>query len=78
VRHNGEGFSYNVFDKKISTSAINANLTRFSPDEPLIALHTTDRTYARYLVSTFELLWKQSIPAEKRIQELLQEGPPQA
>jgi sugar-specific transcriptional regulator TrmB len=77
VRHLGEGFSYNVFDKKISISAINASLTRFSPDEPLSALYSEDRTYARYLISTFEMLWKQSIPAEERIQELLEQGPPQ-
>ena len=28
-----------------------------------------------YLVSTFELLWEQSIPAAQRIEELLKEGP---
>jgi sugar-specific transcriptional regulator TrmB len=79
VRHLGRpGFLYNVFDRKISISAINVELTRFSPDEPLTALYVDDPTYARYLISTFEMLWKQSVPAEKRIQELLAQGPPQA
>jgi hypothetical protein len=79
IRHFGkQGFLYTVFDGKISISAINAELTRFSLDEPIAALYVEDRTYARYLTSTFEMLWKQSIPAEERIQELLKEGPPQA
>jgi sugar-specific transcriptional regulator TrmB len=79
VRHFGEqGVMYNVFDRKISISGISAELARFSLDEPMAALYVEDRTYARYLTSTFELLWKQSIPAEERIQELLKEGPPQA
>lgn len=79
IRHFGkQGFLYTVFDRKISITAINAELTRFSLDEPIAALYVEDRTYARYLTSTFELLWKQSIPAEERIQELLKEGPPQA
>ncbi|MFZ0011097.1 MAG: helix-turn-helix domain-containing protein [Halobacteriota archaeon] len=79
IRHFGkQGFLYTVFDGKISITAINAELTRFSLDEPIAALYVEDRTYARYLTSTFELLWKQSIPAQERIQELLKEGPPQA
>jgi HTH-type transcriptional regulator, sugar sensing transcriptional regulator len=79
IRHFGkQGFLYTVFDRKISITAINAELTRFSLDEPIAALYVEDRTYARYLTSSFEMLWKQSIPAEERIQELLKEGPPQA
>lgn len=41
-------------------------------------LYTRDPVYADYLVSTFELLWKQSTPAEERIGELLKHGPLQA
>jgi sugar-specific transcriptional regulator TrmB len=79
IRHFGkQGFVYTVFDRKISISAINAELTRFSLDEPMKALYVEDRTYARYLTSTFETIWKQSIPAEERIQELLKQGPPKA
>ena len=66
IRHFGkQGFVYTVFDGKISISAINAELTRFSLDEPMKALYVEDRTYARYLTTTFEILWKQSIPAEE-------------
>jgi len=36
---------------------------------------TDDAAYAEYLTSTFELLWKQSIPAAQRIEELLKEEP---
>lgn len=71
-------FQYNVFDRKISISGRKAELTRFSLDEPLAALYVDDRTHTRYLTSTFEALWKQSIPAEERIQELLEQGPPRA
>ena len=56
---------YTVFDGKISISAINAELTRFSLDEPMKALYVEDRTYARYLTTTFEILWEQSLPAEE-------------
>jgi sugar-specific transcriptional regulator TrmB len=79
VRHFGEqGFLYNVFDRRISISAINAELNRFSLNEPMAALYTDDRTYANYLTSSFDTLWKQAIPAEERMQELLEQGPPQA
>ena len=39
---------------------------------------TDDSKYAQYLTVTFEMLWKQAVPAEKRIQDLLEQGPPQA
>lgn len=77
VRHFGNpGLAYNVFDSKISISAINAEITRFSPTEPIALLWTDDRAYAHYLTSTFETLWEQSVPAEERIQDLLKQGPP--
>ncbi|MGZ7162456.1 MAG: hypothetical protein ACXVI8_07380 [Halobacteriota archaeon] len=65
---------YNVFDRKISISGINAELTRFSLDEPLAALYVDDRTHAQYLTSMFEMLWKQATPAEGRMEELLEQG----
>ncbi|MGZ7169491.1 MAG: hypothetical protein ACXVI5_08025 [Halobacteriota archaeon] len=71
IRHSDQlGILYTVFDRRVSISAINAELTRFSLDEPLIALYTDDRTYAQYLISTFELLWEQATPIEERMQEL--------
>jgi len=70
-----QGIMFSVFDKKISTSAINADINRISLDALMSMLWTDDPTYAQYLMSTFELLWKQAIPAAQRIEELLKEGP---
>ncbi len=65
-----------VFDRKSSISAINYDMKEVSLAEPTMHLWTDDPTYAHYLISTFELLWKQAIPAAQRIEELLKEGPP--
>ena len=79
VRHIDEhGVMFVVFDRKISISAINAEVKRISLNEPVSGLWTDDPAYAQYLASTFEMVWRQSIPAEQRIQELLRQGPPQA
>ncbi len=80
VRHfdTYSGLLFCVFDGKIGMSAINvADLKRASLRELVSVLWSDDPTYAQYLASTFELLWQQSIPAEQRIQELLERGPPQ-
>ena len=66
---------YLLFDKKISITAINTDLKRVSLNEPVAALWTDDAIYAEVLTYTFELLWKQSIPAAQQIEELLKEGP---
>ncbi|HXY88502.1 MAG TPA: helix-turn-helix domain-containing protein [Candidatus Acidoferrales bacterium] len=71
------GVIFIVFDRKIACSAINFDIKRASLDEPIAGLQIDDPSYANYLVSTFELLWKQSVPAAQRIEELLREGPPQ-
>ena len=72
------GVLFFVFDEKICLSVINvADVKRVSLSELVSVLWTDDRAYAQYLTSTFELLWQQSIPAEQRIQELLEQGPPQ-
>ena len=68
------GILFFVFDKKISMSGINVDLKRVSLNEPISVLFTDDPAYANYLVSTFELLWEQSVPAAQRIEELLKEG----
>ena len=72
------GIMFSVFDRKISTSAINVDINRISLDAPIKMLWTDDPAYAEYLIATFELLWEQAIPAAQRIEELLKEGPPQA
>jgi len=71
------GIMYTVFDRKSAISAISADISHVSLNEPLSAIWTDDLTYADYLVSTFELLRRQSVPAAQRIEELLKEGPPQ-
>ena len=80
VRHIGQyrGILFGVIDKKICFNAISTDITRLTLDQPVSWLWTDDTTYAKYLVSSFELLWKQAIPAAQRIEELLKEGPPQA
>jgi HTH-type transcriptional regulator, sugar sensing transcriptional regulator len=80
VRHFDQysGLLFFVFDGKICMSAINvAGLKRASLSELVSVLWTDDPAYAQYLVSTFEMVWQQSIPAGERIQELLKQGPPQ-
>ena len=80
VRHFDKysGVLFCAFDGKISLSAINAaDLKSASLSQMVSVLWTDDPTYAQYLVSTFELLWQQSVPAEEWIQELLKQGPPQ-
>lgn len=71
-----------MYDRKHTLSAINLDLERvtkrFPLDELVAFLFTDDPTYVNPLVSTFELLWEQAIPAAQRIEELLKEGPPQA
>jgi sugar-specific transcriptional regulator TrmB len=79
VRHiDQHGITFVVFDRKISISAINAEVNRISLSAPVSGLWTDDPAYAQYLASTFEMLWNQAIDAEERIQQLLQEGPPEA
>jgi sugar-specific transcriptional regulator TrmB len=71
------GIMFSVFDDKVSTSGINVDIERMSLDTPMTMMWTDDPTYAQYLISTFELLWEQAIPAVQQIEELLKEGPPQ-
>jgi len=77
VRHFGqEGILFTIFDRKSCLSAINADVAHLSLTEPIAALWTDDPTYARYLTSTFNMLWEQSTPAAQRIDELRKQGPP--
>jgi hypothetical protein len=79
VRHiDQHGIMFAVFDRRISISAVNAEVKRISLNEPVSGLWTDDPAYAQYLASTFEMVWGQPVPAELRIQELLECGPPQA
>jgi hypothetical protein len=72
------GIKFTIFDRTACISAINVNMARVSLNQQMTALWTDDPIYAQYLMLTFEMLWKQSVPAEDRLQELLEQGPPQA
>ncbi len=78
IRHfeSYRGLFYGVFDRKHCISAINIDVKHLTLDEPATMLFTDHSVYAGYLVSTFEMLWKQAIPAEEQIQELLKRGLP--
>jgi sugar-specific transcriptional regulator TrmB len=80
VRHIGDyrGTYFGIFDKKYCFSAINIDIQHLKLNEPLSMLYTDDPVFADYLVSTFEMFWKQAVPAEERINELLKEGSPRA
>ena len=71
------GVPFGVLDNKICLSSINVDIRRASLTESISMIYTDDPTYASYLEATFEMLWKQSVPAEERMQELLEQGPPQ-
>lgn len=64
------GLYFSVSDRKTCASIINVDVQRASLSAPTTVLWTEERTYARYLMSTFEMLWKQSVTAEERIKEL--------
>jgi sugar-specific transcriptional regulator TrmB len=80
VRHLGSyrGVYYAVIDRKHCISAINIDVKHVRLAEPAIMLYAEDGVFGDYLGSTFDLLWEQSVPAEQKIQELLEQGPPQA
>jgi HTH-type transcriptional regulator, sugar sensing transcriptional regulator len=79
IRHleSYEGVYLAVIDKKICLHGINLDIKRISLNQPIAVLYTDDPTYAQYLVATFEMLWKQALPAEQRVEELKKQGPPQ-
>ncbi len=80
VRH--AGYYQELFmligDKQYSISAINTGTQEYTQDTHIVAFWSDDSVYAEYLLSSFEIAWSQSIPAEERIQELLREDAPGA
>lgn len=48
-----QGIMFVVFERRISISAINAEVKRISLNEPVSGLWTDDPVYAQYLASTF-------------------------
>jgi len=84
IRHYDQyqGILFGVLDRKISFSVMKSATTMLddapvSLDREISTLWTDDPTYATYLIATFETLWAQAIPAEQRITELLEQGPPE-
>jgi len=78
VRHSDtySGIFMVVRDNKESLSSMSVDAMNLSIDTPVVALWSDDPTFAAYLMSTFEMVWEQSVPAAQRIEELLKEGPP--
>jgi sugar-specific transcriptional regulator TrmB len=76
VRHiDQHGVMFTVSDRKYSLTAIRIAESA-SLSAPLSALYTDDPIYAKYLKATFEMLWQRAVPAEERIEQLLNQGPP--
>lgn len=76
IRHSDEVhevFMY-VGDKQQSVSAINTGVEEFTLDTPVTAFWSEDPTYAEYLLTSFENAWARAVPAERRIQELVEQG----
>ncbi|MGZ4936945.1 MAG: TrmB family transcriptional regulator [Halobacteriota archaeon] len=78
VRHfpHYRGVYFAVCDRLHCLSAINIDIKHVALDEPASMLYTDDPVYAAYLISTFEMLWEQAIPAEAQIQDLLERERP--
>ncbi len=76
IRHyaNYAGIFFAVLDRKICFQGINLNINRISLNQPLAVLWSDDPTYAKYLVATFDMIWRQAIPAADRLQELREEA----
>ena len=69
------GMTFMVTDRKYSLTALDLP-ARASLSAPMAALWTDDPAFAQFLAATREMLRKQAVPAEERIQELLTQGPP--
>ncbi|MGZ4936293.1 MAG: TrmB family transcriptional regulator [Halobacteriota archaeon] len=66
------GLYFSVSDRKTSASILYVDVERTSLSAPISVLWVDDRTYAESLISNFELLWAQAVPAAHKIQELLE------
>ncbi|MGZ8937243.1 MAG: hypothetical protein ACXW02_07150 [Halobacteriota archaeon] len=79
IRHSDEVHEVFMFvgDKQQSISSLNIGVKEFTLDTPVTAFWSESLTYAEYLLTSFENVWSEAIPAEERIQELLEQGPAQ-
>jgi hypothetical protein len=63
-----------VGDKKQSLSAINLGVQEYALDTPVTAFWSESPAYVEYLLTSFEKVWSEAVPAEERLQELLKQG----
>jgi len=64
-----------VGDGRQSISAIDVNVEDLSLDDKIVAFWTENPDYAAYLLSSFDKTWAEATDAQKRIQELSEDGP---
>ncbi len=78
VRHtdslSSELFMY-IGDRHHSLSAINIGINEYTLDTPIVCYRSHSPVYVEYLLAVFENAWSQAVPAEERIQELLNQSP---
>jgi len=74
IRHSDElhGVYMFVGDKQQSISSLNIGVKEFTLDTPVTAFWSENPSYAEYLFKSFENAWSEAVPAEERIQELLE------
>ncbi len=72
IRHSDsihELFMY-VGDTRASVSAINIGVEDYTLTTPVVAFWSESPEYAEYLLTAFESVWSQAVPAKERIREL--------
>ncbi len=76
LRHSDPHYEFFMIvgDRQQSLSAINIGVQEYALDTPITAFWSEDPTYAEYLLTSFEDAWARAVPAEKRLQELLEQG----
>jgi len=76
VRHvdNSQEVLIFVRDKMESVSSINAVTNELLLNDQIVAFWSEGPTYAEYLLSHFDQAWAQSVDAQERIRELLEQG----
>lgn len=68
-----------VVDRRESISSVpqhTVDIDDLSLDDRVVGFWTDDPSFAEYLITTFEAAWEESVDANKRIDELLEQGPP--
>jgi hypothetical protein len=69
-----------VVDRRESISSIpqqNIDVRDLTLSERVIGFWTDEPDYTEYLITTFEAVWNEAVDAKERIQERLDQGPPQ-